>query len=40
LVLVNYKQSKGEEILQLSNQIIRDVEDKFNIILKREVNIL
>ncbi len=40
LVLVNYKQSKGEEILQLSNQIIRDVEDKFNITLNREVNIL
>lgn len=40
LVLVNYKHSKGEEILQLSNQIIRDVEDKFNITLKREVNIL
>lgn len=40
LVLVNYNQSKGEEILQLSNQIIRDVEDKFNITLNREVNIL
>ena len=40
LVLVNYNQSKGEEILQLSNQIIHDVEDKFNITLNREVNIL
>ena len=40
LVLVNYNHSKGEEILQLSNQIIRDVEDKFNITLNREVNIL
>ena len=38
LVLVNYNQSKGEEILQLSNQIISDVEDKFNITLNREVN--
>ena len=40
LVLVNYKDSKGEEILELSNQIISDVKEKFNVSLEREVNIL
>lgn len=40
LVLVNYNQSKGDEILELSTLIIDDVKSKFNITLEREVNIL
>ncbi|MCB0484136.1 MAG: hypothetical protein KDC37_06200, partial [Flavobacteriales bacterium] len=30
----------GNEILQLSDTIIRDIEEKFGIVLEREVNIL
>lgn len=40
LVLVNYGRAKGKEILQLANIIQRDVEQKFGITLKMEVNIL
>ena len=40
LVLVNYKDAKGHEILELSSQIIQDVEQKFNVSLEREVNII
>ena len=40
LVLVNYKDAKGSEILNLSLQIINDVEQKFGVRLEREVNIL
>jgi len=40
LVLVNLKNSKGNEILELSEQIMKDVKEKFNISLEREVNIL
>jgi UDP-N-acetylmuramate dehydrogenase len=40
LVLVNYKDSRGEEILKLSAEIIDDVKQKFNVSLEREVNIL
>jgi len=40
LVLVNYGNCKGEEILNLSQNIIDDVMDKFSIQLEREVNIL
>ena len=40
LVLVNYKDARGEEILKLSAEIIEDVKQKFNVTLEREVNIL
>jgi UDP-N-acetylmuramate dehydrogenase len=39
LVLVNYGNARGQEILQLSSDIIADIEQKFNITLEREVNI-
>lgn len=40
LVLVNYSDAEGLDILKLSNQIIKDVKEKFGVILEREVNIL
>jgi UDP-N-acetylmuramate dehydrogenase len=40
LVLVNYKQATGCEILHLSQQIIDSVQQKFGISLQREVNIV
>lgn len=39
LVLVNLGNARGEEILQLSADIIEDIQNKFNITLEREVNI-
>jgi UDP-N-acetylmuramate dehydrogenase len=40
LVLVNYGNASGAEILNLSNEIIEAVRKKFNVELEREVNVL
>jgi len=40
LVLVNYGMAKGNEIFELSNQIIEDIQTKFGVTLEREVNII
>lgn len=40
LVLVNYGQSKGVDIYELSEIIIQDIQKKFGITLEREVNII
>ena len=39
LVLVNYGEGKGEEILKLSEQIQASIQKKFGIELAREVNV-
>jgi UDP-N-acetylmuramate dehydrogenase len=39
LVLVNYSNAKGSELLNLSAEIITSVQQRFNILLEREVNI-
>jgi UDP-N-acetylmuramate dehydrogenase len=40
LVLVNYGNAKGNEVLNFSTEIINTVKEKFNVILEREVNIM
>ncbi len=40
LVLVNYQNTKGQEIFDLSENIIEDITEKFGITLEREVNII
>jgi UDP-N-acetylmuramate dehydrogenase len=39
LVLINFGDARGQEILQLSTDIIADIQSKFSITLEREVNI-
>ena len=40
LVLVNYGNAKGSDLLELSEKIIVDIKEKFDVTLEREVNII
>ena len=40
LVLVNYGNAKGSDVYTLSEKIVNSVNDKFGVVLEREVNII
>lgn len=40
LVLVNYGTASGNEIYDLSEEIVRDIQHKFSVVLEREVNVI
>lgn len=40
LVIVNYKNAKGEDIYDLSEKILQDIQKRYKICLEREVNII
>jgi len=40
LVLINYGDATGQEIYELSQEIIKSVEEKFGITLTPEINII
>jgi len=40
LILVNYGNASGPQIYELSEKIVRSVDERFSIELKREVNVI
>jgi UDP-N-acetylmuramate dehydrogenase len=40
LVLVNYGHARGEDVVELSRQVVESVKEKFGVALEREVNII